>query len=126
MSATVERNATTSNGLRATENLDGDLPIQLPLELLIDDPEIIRALVEDSGGEPRNQYAVEAMKIGVLAFRHVGGQVSADVFRREGDRLVGGLQKTFDQHKNTIQDEIENRLKEFFDPKEAESTVVAS
>src|SRR3954471_18165902 len=120
MSATVERHSSTNNGSHA--QLDGDLPFPLPLELLIDDPEIIRALVEYSEGEPRNQYAVEAMKIGVLALRHVGGQVSADVFRREGDRLVGGLQKTFDQHKNTIQDEIENRLKEYFDPKDGRFT----
>ena len=54
MSATVERQATTSNGLHTTETLDGDLPIQLPLELLIDDPEVIRALVEYSEGEARN------------------------------------------------------------------------
>ena len=116
MSATVERPAAVSNGHQATETLDGDLPIQLPLELLIDDPQIIRALVEYPEGDARNLYAIEAMKIGVLALRHVGGQVSADVFRREGDRLVGGLQKTFDQHKNTVQEQIENRLKEYFDP----------
>jgi hypothetical protein len=122
MSATVERLATSSNGHHTTGTLDGDLPIQLPLELLIDDPEVVRALVEYSEGDARNQYAVEAMKIGVLALRHVGGQVSADVFRREGDRLVGGLQKTFDQHKNTVQEQIENRLKEYFDPKDGRFT----
>ena len=116
MSATVERMA-TENGLHASDAFDGELPIQLPLELLVDDPEIIRALMEYPEGDARNQYAVEAMKIGVLALRHVGGQVSADVFRREGDRLVGGLQKTFDLHKSTVQEQIENRLKEYFDPK---------
>src|SRR4051794_13761339 len=120
MSATVERHSSTNNGSHA--QLDGDLPFPLPLELFIDDPEIIRALVEYPEGEPRNEYAIEAMKIGLLALRHVGGQVSADVFRREGDRLVGGLQKTFDQHKSTIQDQIEGKLKEYFDPKDGRFT----
>jgi hypothetical protein len=120
MSATVERHSSTNNGSHA--QLDGDLPFPLPLELFIDDPEIIRALVEYPEGESRNQYAIEAMKIGVLALRHVGGQVSADVFRREGDRLVGGLQKTFDQHKSSVQEQIENRLKEYFDPKDGRFT----
>ncbi|HEX3599590.1 MAG TPA: hypothetical protein VHU84_05570 [Lacipirellulaceae bacterium] len=122
MSATAERLATTTNGHHAVETLDGDLPIQLPLELVIDDPEIIRALIEYPEGDSRNQYAIEAMKIGALALRHVGGQVSADVFRREGDRLVGGLQRTFDQHKSTIQDQIEGKLKEYFDPKDGRFT----
>ena len=127
MSATFERHSST-NGLHSIDavdgidSLDGDLPIQLPLELLIDDPEIIRALVEYAEGDSRNQYAIEAMKIGVLALRHIGGQVSADVFRREGDRLVGGLQKTFDQHKQTVQENIEGKLKEYFDPKDGRFT----
>src|SRR5687768_5827507 len=99
MSATVERISPATNG-RPT---DDDLPFPLPLELLIDDPEIIRALVEYPEGDARNQYAVEAMKIGVLALRHVGGQVNADLIRRENDRLVTGVQKTFDQYTTSFQ-----------------------
>ena len=122
MSATAERISVRINGGTEVESLDGDLPIQLLLELVIDDAEIIRALAEYQEGEPRNQYAIEAMKIGVLALRHVSGQVSADVFRREGDRLIGGLQKTFDQHKVSVQDQIESKLKEYFDPKDGRFT----
>jgi hypothetical protein len=121
MSATAQRLAATLNGSRTSES-DGDLPFNLQLELSIDDPEIIRALVEYPEGDARNQYAIEAMKIGVLALRHVGGQVSTDVFRREGDRFIGGLQKTFDQHKNAVQEQIEGKLKEYFDPKDGRFT----
>jgi hypothetical protein len=121
MSATIERTTTATNGSHASD-LEGDLPIQLPLELVVDDPEIIRALIEYPEGDSRNQYAVEAMKIGILALRHVGGQVSADVFRREGDRFIGGLQKTFEQHKFAVQDQIEIKLKEYFDPKDGRFT----
>jgi len=120
MSATVERHSSTNNGSHL--QLDGELPFPLPLELFIEDRKSFVPLVEYPEGDSRNQYAIEAMKIGVLALRHVGGQVSADVFRREGDRLVGGLQKTFDQHKNTVQEQIENRLKEYFDPQDGRFT----
>ena len=109
-SAPIVKDSTRTNG-------DGELPYQLSLELLIDDPEIIRALYEYPEGDGRNHYAVEAMKIGLLALRHVGGQVSVDRFRNEGDRFIGGLQKTLDAHKQTIQEQIEAKLKEYFDPK---------
>src|SRR5262245_13625265 len=119
MSATVDRLSTAANGMN-DENLDGEFP--LPLELVIEDREVIRALLEYAEGEPRNQFAAEALKIGVLALRHVGGQVNADTFRREGDRFIGGLEKTFDQHKQTVQENIEGKLKEYFDPKDGRFT----
>jgi hypothetical protein len=122
MSTTVERVSSVANGQPADDATDGDLPIQLPLELLIDDAEIIRALVEYPEGDARNEYAVEAMKIGVLALRHVGGQVNADLIRRENDRLVAGVQKTFDQYTTSFQDRVENKLKEYFDPKDGRFT----
>jgi hypothetical protein len=49
--------------------------------------------------------------------RHVGGELSADRFRRVGDQFIVGLQKTLDQHKQTVYDQLENKLKEYFDPK---------
>jgi len=102
------------------DNLDGEFP--LPLELRIEDRELIRALLEYPEGEARNQYAIEALKIGVLALRHVGGQVGADTIRRENDRLVASVQKTFDQYTNTFQDRVEIKLKEYFDPKDGRFT----
>jgi hypothetical protein len=101
----------------ASTHGNGELPYQVSLELFIDDPEIIRALYEYAEGDERNQYAVEAMKIGILALRHVGGQVSVDQLRNEGDRFIGELQKELHAHKQTVQDQIEAKLKEYFDPK---------
>src|SRR6476620_8030970 len=113
MSATIERSSAVGIGRISAEN-DGELPILL--ELLIDDREVIRALSEYAEGEPRNQYAVEALKIGVVALRHVGGMITADQFRRDGDRVLGDLQKSLDDHKQTVQVQIESKLKEYFDP----------
>jgi hypothetical protein len=118
MSATVERSTVKLYGDTSSNHIDGDLPHQLPLELLIDDREVIRALVAHAEGDERNQYAAEALKIGVLAMRHVSGQLNTDTFRREGDQFIVGLQKTLDQHKLGIYDQLENKLKEYFDPKD--------
>jgi hypothetical protein len=105
-------------GESSSNHADGDLPHQLPLELVIDDRDVIRALVGYAEGDERNQYAAEALKIGVLAMRHVSGQLNTDTFRREGDQFIVGLQKTLDQHKATVYDQLENKLKEYFDPKD--------
>jgi hypothetical protein len=118
MSTTVERSTVKLYGESTTNHTDGDLPHQLPLELLIDDREVIRALLAHAEGDDRNQYAAEALKIGVLAMRHVAGQLNTDTFRREGEQFVLGLQNTLDQHKKNLNDQIENRLKEYFDPKD--------
>src|SRR5690349_3566663 len=118
MCATVERSSATVFRIDSTGDIDGDLPHQLLLELLVDDSEVIRALVAHAEGDERNHYAAEALKIGVLAMRHVSGQLNTDAFRREGDQFIIGLQKTLDQHKQTVYDQLENKLKEYFDPKD--------
>jgi hypothetical protein len=122
MSTAVERDLSMNNGRSADDATDVDLPFRLSLELSIDDREVIRALVDHPEGDARNEFAVEAMKIGVLALRHVGGQVNADLIRRENDRLVAGVQKTFDQYTMSFQDRVENKLKEYFDPKDGRFT----
>jgi hypothetical protein len=106
----------SSSANHASSNGHGELPFQLLLELVIDDADVIRALCDYPEGDARNRYAAEAMKIGILALRHVGGQVSADRLHNEGDRFIAGLQKALDQHKQTVQEQIETKLKEYFDP----------
>jgi hypothetical protein len=95
---------------------DADLPYSLTLELVTYDRDVIRALCEYAEGFERNQYALEALKIGVLALRHVGGQMSADLIQRESARLVKDMQRTLDQHMQLIQGRLGDALKEYFDP----------
>jgi hypothetical protein len=122
MSDRFENSATAVANGNGHARTDGDLPLKLPLELIVDDREVIRALVEHPDGEERNLYALEALKIGILALRHIAGRASADLLRHEGDRFIGGLQKTLDLHKQTVQDQIEFKLREYFDPKDGRFT----
>jgi hypothetical protein len=101
-----------------TANVDEDneLPYSLELDLVVRDRDVIAALAERPEGHERNQYALEALKIGVLALRHVGGQATADLIQRESARLVKDMQQSFGQHKQLLHDRLENSLKDYFDP----------
>ena len=46
---------------------EGRLPFGLPLELTVNDPDTIRELLTFHEGEPRERYALNALRIGVLA-----------------------------------------------------------
>jgi hypothetical protein len=100
----------------ATEVQDGELPYTLSLDLVVHDHDVIRALSEYPSGDERNQYALEALKIGVLALRHVGGQMSADLIQRESARLVGDMQRTLDQNIQLLHGRLGEALKDYFDP----------
>jgi hypothetical protein len=95
---------------------DRDLPYSLSLELVVEDRDVIRDLAEHAEGFDRNQYALEALKIGVLALRHVGGQMTADLIQRESARLVKDMQRTLDQHMQLMHGRLGDALKEYFDP----------
>src|SRR3972149_11800614 len=102
----------------AKDDLDGKLPCSMELDLVVQDRDVIRALVEYPDEEERNQYALEALKIGVLALRHVGGQATADLIQRESQRLVKDMQQTLEQHKQIVSSQLGSTLKEYFDPQD--------
>jgi hypothetical protein len=118
MPTAFDQASATANGRESNDAL----PLKLSLELVIDDYDVICALSEYRDGDERNQFAAEALKIGVLALRHVGGRVGADMLRQEGDRFLGNVQRTLDLHKQTVQEQIESRLKEYFDPQDGRFT----
>src|SRR3990172_3492487 len=97
---------------------DGELPYSLELELVVRDRDVIAALSEYAEGGERNEYALEALKIGVLALRHVGGQATADLIQRESARLVKDMQQTLEQHKQLVSSQLGSTLKEYFDPQD--------
>ena len=97
---------------------DGELPYSLELELVVRDRDVISALSEYAEGGERNEYALEALKIGVLALRHVGGQATADLIQRESARLVKDMQQTLEQHKQLVSSQLGSTLKEYFDPQD--------
>ncbi len=85
---TVNTTAGTSSASRGTD----DLPLTLPLEFVVQDAGTIAELVTYPEGEERDRFALDALRIGVLALRQARGQWNADQVRHESDRLLELLQ----------------------------------
>lgn len=92
------------------------LPRSIDLELTVQDPEITAELMRHAEGEAREQFALNALRIGTLALRQAEGQVDQEMVRREGERLLEGLQSRLNAHSTLMSDRLSLTLKEYFDP----------
>lgn len=100
----------------STNRNPDDLPLALPLEIVVRDPETIAELCRFAEGEPRDEFARQALRIGVMALRQARGQIDADLVRREGERLLLDLQRRFEDHARSVHDRTAQILKDYFDP----------
>src|SRR5438552_3365652 len=91
-------------------------PHDLELTLLISDPDLRAELEAHPDGRARHDYAVGALRIGVLALRQAQGRVDADRIRAEGDRLLSDLQHVLDEHQLSVTQRVAGSLKDYFDP----------
>jgi hypothetical protein len=96
----------------ASPSADGPLA----LELLVSDADCVAALLEYPPGEPRDDFALAALKIGLVALRYAGGRVDGELIRRETARLLEGMQSRLGQHAEKIQHDLSRELKDYFDP----------
>jgi hypothetical protein len=93
-----------------------ELPYSLVLELTVDDPDTVAELCRQGDGEEREQFALRALRIGVLALRQARGQIDGEVVRRESERLLVSLQSRLGEHSNAVQDRLSGLLRDYFDP----------
>jgi hypothetical protein len=89
----------------------------LSLDLVISDSDSISELLVRSEGRDRDDYAVAALRIGLLSLKHARGQVDADLVKHEGDKLLKELSGALENHRRQVDDNISTTLKEYFDPK---------
>ena len=97
---------------RTTQRSDGELR----LSLVVRDADLIRELVRQGDDAARLRYAQDALRIGLLALRRARGDVDADQIRNESARLLDALRQQLSMHQQSVQDRIEHKLKEYFDP----------
>jgi hypothetical protein len=93
-----------------------DAPNSLVLELIVTDPSAVLELMLKTEGRDRDEYALSALKIGLLSLRHARGQVDADIVRREGEKLLIGLDHALQQYRGELNGNLEHCLREYFDP----------
>jgi hypothetical protein len=93
-----------------------DDAVSIPLTLVVFDRETVAELVQRNDGRERDEYALAALRIGVLSLKHARGQIDADAVRREGERLLQDLKNALDGSRDDIHTNLTNALKEYFDP----------
>ena len=101
---------------------EDSLPFSIPLELNVVDRDTIRALEQYPEGPERDQFALEALKIGVLSLRHASGTIDADLIRHETTRLLDSMREQLDGHARLAHGKLTNSLKEYFDPTDGRFT----
>ena len=105
-----------SSVLQETGDHAQTVPLAVRLSLLVEDHDTVQELLLHAEGQPRNQFALEALKIGVLALRRASSAFDADFIRRETDRLLGTMRRQLDDHARAAQERVATSLKEYFDP----------
>lgn len=98
------------------EDHPSDPPPCLRIDLEVRDHAVIEALWRRPEGRPRNEFALDALRIGVMALRHASSQVDADLVRTAGAELLKSLQQNLDGHAKLAHERTTTILKEYFDP----------
>lgn len=89
---------------------------EIALQLLITDRELCEALAEHPEGSQRTDFAITAMKIGVLALRQAQGRVDAEQIRAAGERLIKDISVALTNHQEGVNERVAASLKDYFDP----------
>lgn len=88
----------------------------LELTLVVEDPDLIQELEDHEVGWERCNFAISALRIGILALRQAQGRVNAEHVRVEGDRIIENLAGALDKHRELVERQVVTVLKEYFDP----------
>ena len=106
----------SANSADQQSDRNSSAPDQIELQLTVDDRDTIRALVQHAAGPERDEYALEALKIGVAALRHAAGAFDADFIQRETTRLLETLRQQLDEHSRLAQEKLTGSFKAYLDP----------
>src|SRR5262249_32300181 len=69
-----------------------------------------------AAGQDREQYALSALRVGVLPLRQAGGVVDVEGVRLEGERLMAGLRAALCEHASGVTNRIGSVITRYFDP----------
>lgn len=99
------------------DSVDGaELPFRLLLELTVEDADSIAELCQYAEGEERERFALNALRIGILALRQARGQIDGEQIRRESERLLLSLEGQLREHAGGVHERLTGALREYFDP----------
>ena len=105
--------------LEQVTSANGDLKradSALSLSVLVTDPEVVAELARHPEGAAREQYALSALRLGVLALRQASGSIDADRIRAEGERLVGDVRALLSEQATALTSNLSGTIAQYFDP----------
>ncbi|MDA1212519.1 MAG: hypothetical protein O2955_08375, partial [Planctomycetota bacterium] len=91
-------------------------PHWMSLDLTVHDPEVIHELSKFPQGKSREEFALKALRLGVLSLRHARGVVDTSALRNESDRLLEQMRQRLTEHAGQMHDRMTTVLKDYFDP----------
>jgi hypothetical protein len=91
-------------------------PQSLQLSVTARDAETVAALWQHQDLGTREVFALDALRIGVLALRHAQGEVDTSKVQREVDRMLEALEQQLAEHASGMQGSFSRALGEYFDP----------
>jgi hypothetical protein len=104
-------NASPLPNVPANENAT---PIRL--ELVVSDAEVAHELLLRAEGRERDEFARQALRLGVLALRQASGALDAQTLQREGERLLGDVRELLVDRTGHVTDGVTKLLSVYFDP----------
>jgi hypothetical protein len=94
---------------------DGETGLGMQLKLWVEDPDVLAELRQREGAQ-RDQYALTALRVGVIALRQAGGLVDAEQLKSEGVRILSELETKLSKHATDLDAKLGRELERYFDP----------
>lgn len=88
--------------------------VDLRLEVI--DPEVVFELTKRPIGEERAQFALTALRIGVLSLRAATGQLDSASVKETGDKLMADIRELLTGRARELTSTIATSLTQYFDP----------
>lgn len=92
------------------------VPKSLSLVLEVSDPEVVFELRKRTVGDQRNEFALTALRIGILSLRAASGQIDAASVKEAGDKLLGDIRLLLAERARDLTNGIASSLTQYFDP----------
>jgi hypothetical protein len=90
--------------------------LEVQLDLMVSDRDTAVELLKYDVSLAREQFALSALKVGVLAIRQASGVVDAQSIQDECQRFVDVVGKTLTCHAESMSGQVEKLLGKYFDP----------
>ena len=93
----------------------------LELCLMVSEPDVYSELTKRKEPE-RSDFALAAMRIGVVAIRQAQGQVDAGQIRDAGESVIRNMTDALEAHRRETAQQVGDCIKEYFDPQGGQFT----